>query len=1538
MTPAEQASIAVEFLSVLERKEATLLAWGLTDGAFSDAELERLAEQFLTERNLWGHFTDADDLIHLAEDRKVLFSFAGGDGTRYRTRMAEAVRLFLRLRQLFPKHLKDRRWLTAPTLVADARFMMRPRRYPHRRIAPEVALNQIRAAIPSADAHTIARLIAGRNLADFQVRATARILQELRTDQSASGTVICAGTGSGKTLAFYLPALVQLASNPASDPWPRCLAIYPRNELLKDQFSEIYTQTRLLDYHLAGAGRRKIRIGALMGATPRDAASFSSKWPPVGWKRLADGYVCPLLRCPRPGCREGLTWRDVDRKAGVERLVCSDPSCKSTIQPDEVVLTRNAMLRTPPDILFTTTEMLNQRMADARFGRLFGVGTPAGRKPELVLLDEAHTYGGLSGAQAALLLRRWRHAANANPHFVGLSATLRDARRFFATLIGLPVNSVHEETPAPSELIERGMEYLLALRGDPGSGASLLSTTIQSAMLMRRVLEPTVGASGGLVGKKVFLFTDALDATNRLFFDLRDAEGQNSWGNPDPAKREGSLANLRSQMQPDAANRYAQGQSWNLCEWIGHRLIPGELVGIGRTSSQDAGVDADADVIVATAALEVGFNDPNVGAVLQHKAPRDPAAFLQRKGRAGRDPDMRPWTVVVLSDYGRDRMAYQSYDLLFDPELPARDLPVSNRHVLRMQAVFATMDWMAGQMEGAPNGGVWQDLAQPWDNRSPGEQYNVRLRQQRLAALAEEILTRPERQADLARSLQSALQVSEEDIDAIFWDPPRPLLTAVLPTMVRRLKRQWRTAIVGGGFEFFEPNAPLPEFVPRALFQDLNLPEVIVITAPQQQGDAERRDPLPVARALAEFAPGRVSRRYGLMHRYARHWVAPPTLDGAVDQDLPIESHWPTIEEVGTFQYVEDGATGSVRCVRPWTLRPVAPDRRVLDSSNAFLEWRTQILPEATGVEVELPKTCAWRHILGSVRFHVHAHRCPVEVRRFATGSRATINFEDGRQFDTRIRFVAGAGNTTPVALGFAYSADALALVVQLPCEPHRQLLNPDAVGLLHSLRPQLFRHRVQKSSALDGRANTFARGWLAQTYLCALARIAVRRSLDLESAARELRDRVASNQIGEVLDALFQVLPLDQPHSGEEDEAAGESADDDHATGLRQKTHLRLLGLLADNDVRAELDRAAGVLWDPPDVAWDGWLTDTFLATVCAAARSAIETLCPDLDARELLVDPEAGPQPSSAENITGVRTIWLTESAVSGGGVVEKFQARFSEAPHRFFDLMTRSLEQSDFERTDEQLTRFLKTLSQPDGHSLRDAVAQVREAYERSHDDLRHAFDRLIVELRDRRFIVSHPVLAALNARLLRPGSSPELDRVCHELIVRWRTMENHLGFELDSRAFAWLCCDDKDLDSAFRSPATGASRAWRFGVLSSLFWPRGSAVRGQRLVSYNRFVELAAPERDLVHRLLHDTSPVVAASDAAWRSAAEQSLLEHGVVAIQAPTDAIDTLRAAILDLGERPVDTGLLLAKPKVREIQRDGDELRVIVDLSEGGS
>lgn len=59
---------------------------------------------------------------------------------------------------------------------------------------------------------------------------------------------------------------------------------------------------------------------------------------------------------------------------------------------------------------------------------------------------------------------------------------------------------------------------------------------------------------------------------------------------------------------------------------------------------------------------------------------------------------------------------------------------------------------------------------------------------------------------------------------------------------------------------------------------------------------------------------------------------------------------------------------------------------------------------------------------------------------------------------------------------------------------------------------------------------------------------------------------------------------------------------------------------------------------------------------------------------------------------------------------------------------------------------------------------------------------------------------------------------------------------------------MSSDDPGLDAALGpglAPDEG-SQTWRFGVLYSLFWPRGRAIRSQRLATYNRFCDLLPPE--------------------------------------------------------------------------------------------
>src|SRR5690606_6096021 len=107
-------------------------------------------------------------------------------------------------------------------------------------------------------------------------------------------------------------------------------------------------------------------------------------------------------------------------------------------------------------------------------------------------------------------------------------------------------------------------------------------------------------------------------------------------------------------------------------------------------------------------------------------------------------------------------------------------LPTGNRYVRRIQSVYATFDYLSEQLGGAPKGSVWRDLVKPsgWADG--------RTRQSRLAQAITRILSEPAERDRYAQYLAKALRLEEEEIDLLLWDQPRPLLTEVLPTALRR--------------------------------------------------------------------------------------------------------------------------------------------------------------------------------------------------------------------------------------------------------------------------------------------------------------------------------------------------------------------------------------------------------------------------------------------------------------------------------------------------------------------------------------------------------------------------------------------------------------------------------------------------------------------------------------------------------------------------------------------------------------------------------
>jgi hypothetical protein len=1480
-----------EFLDNLEQREIKLLAWGIVDVGFSEDEIEELADDFL---NTLGVDIDLDDFLDDIFARKLLFDFNIRGYRLYRTRMAEAVRLFARLRQLFPKN----NWQTAPTLVADYRLQIRPRIYPQRNITPQQVIEKLSAdkLLNPTREKTITSILNSPSrgevlLADFQLRATSRMLRDLNSTKSR-GMIVCAGTGTGKTLAFYLPALAHIANLLKNNEfWAKGLAIYPRNELLKDQFSETYQEARRLDAVLKSERKRKIIIGAFFGSTPKNAAieNIQNKW-----ESKDRGFICPYLRCPK--CEGQLSWRREDLEAKREKLYCLDLSCGTVILEDEIILTRDRMAKTPPDLVFTTTEMLNRSMGDSRYGHVFGIA--ASKTPQIVLLDEVHTYTGVHGAQVAYLLRRWQRIIDKKVQFTGLSATLESANEFFSQLTGLNFGAVEEISPGDN-LIAEGMEYQLVLRGDPVSGTSLLSTSIQSAMLLRRVLDPVDELpSQGLYGSRVFAFTDDLDVTNRLFHNLLDAEGRDSWSRPLPKRQ--PLAALRKHSAAQGRERLVAGQSWQLCEEIGHGLE--QPLRIGRTSSQDTGVTPDSDVIVATAALEVGFNDPDVGGVIQHKAPRDMASFLQRKGRAGRRRTMRPWTVVVLSDYGRDRIAYQGYDTLFNPVLEKRSLPIANRYVIRIQAVFAFMDWVRLQLA-ASKGTVWNDFARPNDF--------AKYRQRQEIELITNILETEAGERDLEAYLQSALHLTKDEIQSILWEPPRSLMMSVLPTLLRRLVSGWkRRPLPGESNQEYQTYDPLPDFVPPNLFSDLLLPEVAVTTPAQTKNSEPDVNSMPIVQALKTFTPGRATRRFGVQHIYATHWIAPPNLQQS-EQHLPVEDYCAEFEEAGNFQLWQDGQVVDIRCIRPWAINPTQVPGNVSITSNAQLEWRSQIIPPQTGSKLDLPQGSPWSKIITEVCCYTHTQQSPVEVRRFAIASHANIRFENGKELDTTIHFTQKQ-NGSPAGVGFSQSVDGLVFRFCIPSHFCISSIDPNQPKV-RAFRTLYFRHRVLTDTRLCELTNIFQREWLYQIYISMLNAYSLTKKNSLPDAFALLLKAEIGEEMARVLDNIFQTLNVEETL-----QADGEDLSLNQTQG-RQRVHEKLLALCHTDTIQNILNDLAPVLWSEPDEEWHRWAKLRFKATLGGALLEACNQLCPHFDLGDLILDIDAGPRPLDIPVQAEIEEIWITESTIGGGGIIEEILRRYAADPANFFRLATSALEASDFEIVDSELTRLLELTST--SVEVADAMANVRVA--QGYVELKQASDNFRKVLSTQGILVTHPVMTAINARIVRPGSNTETDKLLLDLIRLWHQEEERLGIEIDARVFAYVVSHDDRLDQGLlHLGLVQPNPYWRFQVIYGLLWPRGSIVRSRALSAYNPFVMLPDADRELVLDVLQVGDRTVWLDDPNWREQVADGFRQGVSVLLIALFDAREDLKSAMLSLAVEPMELGFLQVYPLVEGVQR----------------
>ena len=1495
--------IHLQLLNELERLERKLLSWGIVEICFTDEEVTCVSRQIAPN-------AEPSELLQLLLDQRLLFKRRRDKQPVYRTRSAETVRLLSYLKQWMP----GRDWRIAPNLVADFRFTASARHFPRRDRTIENLLDELSAKVTVAPGvNTRLRALVGeRILSQFQVDSTISIIRGCGSKKN-SGVVVSAGTGSGKTMCFYMPILSLFGSPARQDNATRVLALYPRNELLKDQFSAALKWVHQLNRLPINAGCRRLRIGAFFGPTPRNANDTYTLGANKVWTPFRNGFICPYARCPL--CKSDLYWPTGTNDN--EALKCvrdgGNNPCGFKLDHDEILLTRNRMQREKPDLLFTTTETLNRQLSDQRNQQIFGVN--AANPPRTVLIDELHTYEGIHGAHVAGLIRRWRHAIGVDHpiQFTGLSATLRNANQFLSTITGVDCGAIEVVEPQPAHCYTSGAQYKVALRGDPVSATSLLSTTIQATMLMSRMLDPRNGGrSGGAFGSKVFVFTDDLDVTHRLSPNLKDAEGAPRMiGQPNRLP----LAALRGSERDQARERGAAGQNWQTCQDIGHNLETPMRIGV--TTSRNKGVDEHAQVIVATASLEVGYDDDSVGAVIQHKAPRGSAAFIQRIGRAGRMTTMRPWSVVALSDYGRDRLAYQQFETLFEPQLPSRSLPINNLYVMRIQSAYAFMEWLALNVPGGSS--TWTALSGPSDNTG------IQSWQRNCALLIQEVLiNNGKNRTSLYLHLRGALGLDETRVRSIMWDEPRSLMFSVLPTLHRQINTNWRN-------EHTVKYNPLLGFVPSELFGDLNLPEVELVwparNRPANQEPVEpNHEAMPLLQAMRAFAPGKVNRRFAANPNDPSLWIALPNLNGGNQQtDISLicsESDRTELEPV----FLRSGTeTTTVRLFRPWksNLKPTPQD--VLPQSNAQLVWRTEFVAPNIPEAWSLPKGVGWNDVIQEMRFHLHANGTQALVRRFTIGVNAETRLRNPpREIKTQLKYCVD--NNEPAGIGFDFLADAVVFNIRVPANLVQSWLDRSD-SARRSIRTAFFRSLVLNDPVLGTIANSFLLDRLQEVYLStvsafAAVRIAQGQPYSLSQAITNIHEEGLEQAVDGAFTSIFRAVNVGsgadahQVDGGDEDEPDSELGSNTSTDDPRLVTRLR--ELVSNDDVKNRLLQHAssleGALSNEQLQQFSSWLRTRYETTLGQALLATAQVLCPQTDAGDLLLDINPRVQTTNSDQ-GDITELWLSEELPGGTGVLEQLIREYSLDPRRFFGLLDAKLAPAEFEIVDEQLVRAVELACNDQGlttilHESRNAIG---------NDAAFTSANALVDAFSVRKVRMTASVRSAIFARLARPGTTPETDKLLQLLINERNRIETSLGIEIDGRVFAHVASELPDVRTALATVAGGANITayWYFQTVYSFLWPRGAQLRAQALQSYQPFASLPESDRLLLERVTDPSAEIrlPATLDDVWYRLVSESIAKNGTVRITTELNNQDLLRTAILRLAATPLDVEFLQLFP-----------------------
>jgi len=1518
---------ASNYLTFLERREEKLLSWGFHNVQYSETDMENFLQQEAPQnlRDQWNKLKTQgvtfQRLIRELRQSHLLHPIPNATDM-YRTRMAEGVRLLANLRQMF----RPEDWATGPRLVSDIKIHLKDRIYPRRDLLATDVWNDKLANLCSQEKKTLlkdcydtlSRDVQGNEFrfAGFQERSFEHIFKEYSSG-NRSGSVICAGTGSGKTKAFYIPAFLRVIEEISSDssPFTKVIAIYPRNVLLADQLREALSEVLKLQLVLERNEQRPITFGALLQTTPWK--SYFRPVPPGGrrpswyWEERADGHVIPYLKSPLDG-QSDLIWKKTDRENGLTSLYrLGEPQPDI---PDGVLrITREQLMQHPPDVLFLSLEMLNREMGNPQWRKSFGVRQGI-HAPRLILLDEVHTYEGISGAQAAWVLRRWKYWMHSrkkatSPHFVGLSATLKEAPEHMGRMCGIYPENVTEFKPRPGtdsngEMEAEGQEYNLAVKGDPSSGTALLSTSIQTGMLLTRLLTPRnqptpVPAppirSDSFFLKKSFGFTDNLDSLNRWFTNMRDAEKK-------------SLAHLRDIPKPPPSLPILQrmrneGQIWEHLRNIGHNL--NQSLDVSRCSSQDPGANTNSDLILATSSLEVGFDDPQVGIILHHKAPASMSSFVQRKGRAGRTRGSRPWTIVILSDYGRDRWAFQAAESLFDPEIDSIHLPVANPYVLRVQMALFLVDWIGHKIDKAVSPFKYLSAPNDYTKQAQDEakkylddflHQGVQWQRFNKDALRFYLYNR----GGLSEKRDGDKAIATSELNDIFWEEPRPLLTEGIPALLRKLDVKWRqSGPVPLPEEDKMAGRPMPQYIPKATFDELDLNEARIELEPYH-GQKKDDQLIRITQFFNESCPGRVSKRFSTLTNEPGYWHEySPQLQSGQNKVSLAQLY---------SEHISLGVVGNIQVYSPTNVKLKHIPNEIIESSSSQWQWYTSVSMhnEDNGEPLPLKGSKPWNKVFARMTAHLHTNGSWVDLLRYAGNCRFEIRRRRGNSTHGTLNLQND--DSTLEAVGFQRNVDGLSFVVD---NTHLQDLPEITPDMLGQFRYEYFLHRLKTSPMLQEHLNVFRAEWMAQISISMLSATAIREKISLPEAQQRLNS-IRSDAADKVLKVIFQFRGEDL--SGNEEEP---------------RLKRDILDLWQNATIVSEIKRLESTLWNnPPGPDFDEWVQQRYLATLAQALREAVVSISDQVSEDDMVVDVISDKDKHE---------ILLTEKSSGGLGQIESIVQEIRGDPRFFLDALEYALANCPRESWSTNLFAVTECAHKEhiDGSgALIDAFSEVRNSSDLG--TLEKAKELLVSALHDRGINQHRNSISAVSIKLLRPGSSKDMDTLTFLLNKFWHRNNKWIGLEIPIRTFAYLVSyyppSLRRLNALFqREYRETPMPSQLYSIIQQLLFEGCKDSCPDCLNNPNYFNDFGKPARNLaLHWLSLEISPIEVDTEVdKWIGRARDVLATDGRVCLIADMDFHDQLVNSLVPLFFEELNAMNYRESVHINRVERTGGFIKI---------